>query len=135
MKKLFALGFGLMLACSSVIADDYMSVSAIWHHNLASTVLKGYKTGEHFIISSIMKGEPGVNAESRNMVELKVTAWGKPFTETIESPDQTEKDVFTVTLFETSDPKEMKADFDHTVYKDKKIFLRFRGTTMLVRVN
>jgi len=133
MKKLWA--FVFLLACSYVSADDYASIPAIWHHDIASTVLKGYKPGEHFIISTITKGMPGINAEAGHMVELKVSAWGKPFTETIESPDRTEKDVFAVTLFETSNPKEMKADFNHTVYKANKMFLKFSGTTVLVRVN
>lgn len=110
------------------------AVPAKWQHYLLSTYLTDYKKGEHLIISSIFTGH-GKDASVRHSLEVKVTSWGKPFTETYESEDKKSKEVFTVTLVETDNPKEMKAEFEHSVYENGELKLRFSGVTILARLN
>ena len=75
-----------------------------------------------------------VDAVVTHSLEVKVSAWDKPFTATYESTDKRQKEVLTVTLHETGNPKEIRAEFDHVVSEDGTVILRFSGLTVLVRV-
>jgi len=101
--------------------------------------LVGDKASELRIHSGIYAGVLGHNASQRFAQEVRVQAWGKPFTVTsrvyqrpdLERDGTTYKEVFTVTLYETEDPKEMRAEFEHIVYRNEKIYLRFAGITIV----
>ncbi len=108
---------------------------AIWRQELSSTRLVGYKANEQLIYSWIITGTYGVNATVRYSMEVKVDSWDKPFTATRESVDKKEKETFTVTLRNLHDPKEIEAEFEHVVYQDGRVKLRFAGVTRLVRLD
>ena len=111
------------------------SIPAKWHHDLNSTVLVGYKKGEHLIISSIYTGTPTKDAVIKYYRQIKITSWDKPYTETFESNDKKIKEVLTVTLYETNNPREMKAEFEHLVVENGVITLKFSGITILTRIS
>ncbi|MDD5260760.1 MAG: hypothetical protein PHD76_02830 [Methylacidiphilales bacterium] len=117
------------------IPNDFKSVPAKWHQGLDSTVLVGYKKGEHLIVSDIWTGTPGRDAVIKHMLAVKISQWGKPFTDQYESTDKKQKETLTVTLYETDNAQEMKAEFEHTVYETGKVVLRFSGITILQRCN
>ena len=133
-------GILLTILCVRVLVStkaqsDIEFVPAKWRYDLSSTYLTDYKKGEHLILSSISTGTPGVDAVQKYGLRVKIEAWDKPFSTTYESLDTKEKEVLTVTLHETTNPQEMKAEFEDTVYQDGQIFLKFSGITILVRVN
>jgi hypothetical protein len=45
------------------------------------------------------------------------------------------KETFTVTLHKLDDPQEIEAEFEHIVYQDGKVKLRFAGITRLARLD
>ena len=130
MKTVFAC---LMLIAST--AFGLQSVPARWHQGLDSTYLTDYHKGEHLIISNVWTGTEMVDAVVKHSLEVKVSAWDKPFTAAYESADKRQKETLTVTLHETSNPKEMRAEFDHVISEDGTVILRFSGLTVLTRVN
>jgi hypothetical protein len=123
------------LALTAFTAFGLESIPAHWHHGLSSTYLTNYRKGEHLIISDIWTGTLTIDAVVKHSLQVKVLAWDKPFTTVSESTDKHQKEVLTVTLRETDNPKEMKADFDHIVYEDGAVSLRFSGITILARPN
>jgi hypothetical protein len=112
---------------------DLRMIPAIWHHGLNSSRLVDYKEGEHLVISDIWTGSLGSDAVVRHSLEVKVSAWDKPFSKSVESEDKQRKETLTVTLHRTNNPREMKAEFEHTVYEAKRVVLKFSGITLLVR--
>ncbi len=112
-----------------------ISLPALWHQGLSSTSLVGYQKDESLIISDVWTGTPTVDATVKYQSRVKVSAWDKPFNSTTESADKRQKEVLTVTLHETSNPKEMKAEFDHVISENGTIILRFSGITVLARPN
>ena len=111
------------------------SIPAKWHHELSSTSLVGYKKGEHLIISFIHTGTLGKDAVVKHSLEVKVSAWAKPSTQVLELKDGKTRETLTVTLYEMTTPKEMKADFEHIVFENGVVVLKFCGTTVLTRVS
>ncbi|MDO8660262.1 MAG: hypothetical protein Q7K43_00075 [Candidatus Woesearchaeota archaeon] len=111
------------------------SIPAKWHHGLSSTYLIDYKKGEHLIMSSIYTGTLSKDAVQKYGLDVKVTSWGKPFTTAFESKVEKTQETLTVTLYETDNPKEMKAEFEDVVVENGIVILRFCGTTILTRVN
>lgn len=135
MKILRALVFIAFILIFLPPAFAYEAQPAKWNHSLYSSFLTDYKKGEHLVISYISTGFPGVNSVIKYGVELKITQWDKPFSSTAESPDKKTKETLRVTLHELPDSKEMRADFDHQVFQDGKLFLKFSGSTLLSRWN
>lgn len=119
----------------SSLSYSYESIPANWRHELHSTSLVGYKKGEHLIISSIYTGTLGKDAVVKHSLEVKVSTWGKPSTQVLELRAGTTRETLTVTLYELAQSKEMKADFEHVVFENDVIFLKFCGTTVLTRVS
>ncbi|HEY5792458.1 MAG TPA: hypothetical protein VIS74_04115 [Chthoniobacterales bacterium] len=111
----------------------YESIPAIWRQELHSTVLSDYLPGEYFIISSIYTGRLGKDASIRHMQEVKVTAFGKSFSATLKDKNDRLAEIFTVTLFEMHDPQRMRANYEHIVYNEGEEYLKFSGSTILVR--
>ena len=110
-------------------AQEY--VNAVWRQELLWTRLVGDAPGTYRVHSAIITGVVGVNAAERYSLEVRVTSWNTPFEVTRESA--TERETLTVTLRETTDPKEMEATFEHVVYEGKKVKLKFAGVTRLMR--
>lgn len=115
--------------------SDIQMVPALWNHGLNSTNLVGYRKGEHLIISDMWTGALGNDAVIRHSLRVKVSAWNKPFTADWESDDKRQKETLTVTLRAMKNEREMGAEFDHTVFEDGRVVLRFSGTTILARLN
>lgn len=132
MKSFLAILISMVAATT---ASSLESIPARWHHDLSSTYLTDYRNGEHLIISNIWTGTLGHDAVVKYSLEVKVSAWDKPFIATNESADRQHKEVLNVTLHETNNPKEMEAEFEHTVYEDGQTYLKFSGVTILARVN
>jgi hypothetical protein len=124
-----------LLFLTAATAFGLESIPALWHHGLNSTYLTDYHKGEHLIISDIWTGTPAIDAVIKHSLQVKVSGWDRAYTENSESDDKHHKETLTVTLHETKNPKEMKADFDHTVYEDDHVVLRFSGVTVLARPN
>ena len=116
-------------------AQAQESIQAVWRHELSSTRLVGYKENEQLVYSWIITGTYGVNATVRYTMEVKVDSLDKPFTATRESVDEKEKQTLMVTLHKLDDPKEIEAEFEHIVYQDEKVKLKFSGVTRLVRLD
>jgi len=127
----------VLLLCLVALSPAYAlkSIPAKWQHDLESTYLKDFAKGEHLVLSSIRTDTPGVDTVTKYHLKVKVTEWGKPFTKSYESSEQNYKEVLTVTLYESDNKKEMKAEYDHVVYENNEVKLRFSGVTVLVRVN
>ena len=123
----------LLLVTSTALG--LQSIPARWHQGLSSTYLTDYHKGEHLIISDVWTGTPSINATIKHSLEVRVSAWDKPFSATYESPDKRQKEVLTVTLHETTNPKEMRAEFDHVISEDGTVILHFSGITVLARPN
>ncbi|EDY15761.1 hypothetical protein CfE428DRAFT_6714 [Chthoniobacter flavus Ellin428] len=109
--------------------------SAIWSQGIFSNRLADDKTTELWIYSFIYTGTLGDDASIRFEQKIKVPISGKPFT--VVSPVYQRKDepqgakykeTLTVTLRKTNNPDELRAEYEHIVYRNKKIFLRFAGT-------
>ena len=132
MKSILTILTVIGLACVCAFAIE--SLPAKWNHALGSTYLTDYKKGEHLIISDISTGMPP-KSSVRYSCTVKVLSWDKEFTTTQESTDTATKETFSVTLHTTDDPKEMIAVFNHAVFKNGKLFLRFSGQTILARLN
>jgi hypothetical protein len=64
---------------------------------------------------------------------VETMSWDKAFTATWESVDKKWKNTFIVSLHETDNPREMRADFDHEVLENGVVIVRFSGTTFLPR--
>lgn len=124
----------LVIALASA-AHAFRYLPATWRHDLGSTRLVGYKKGEHLIVSSIVTGTVGRDAVQKYGLDVKVSAWGKPFTAMQQSKDKKQKEVLIVTLYKMADIREMKAVFDDTVYESGKVKLKFSGTTLLARLD
>ena len=124
----------LMILVAST-AFGLESIPARWHQGLSSTYLTDYHKGEHLIISDVWTGTPSVDATVKHSLQVRVSAWNKPFSAIYESPDKRQNEVLTVTLHEMADPKEMRAEFDHVISEDGTVTLRFSGVTILARPN
>lgn len=120
--------FGML---SSVQAFE--SLPAIWRHDLSSTKLTGYSAEEFYIVSHIFTGRMGLDAVQQHGLELKVTGFGKAFSTTSKAMDGKLAERFEVTLHETPNPRQIRADYESLVYKNGKPFLRFSGSTLLQR--
>ena len=129
---LFTLAFPLFVfAAGAALAEKY--VPAKWRQELSSTTLVGYKPGEYLVRSDIATGTSGVDAVVRYSAAVKVETLGKAFTVAEEhtSKGKRYEESLKVTLNAADDPKELNADFEHTVSENGKVILRFAGTTVL----
>ncbi|MCI0533834.1 MAG: hypothetical protein L0Z50_01260 [Verrucomicrobiales bacterium] len=124
-----------LVAFPSSSCLSYESIPAKWRHDLASTALVGYKNAEHLVVSSIYTGTLGSDAIVQYSLEVKVSSWGRPFSSTLTSKDGKAKETLTVSLYESSNSKEMRADFEHLVSENGSVILKFCGTTVLARVS
>jgi hypothetical protein len=123
----------LAFLCLVTTGWTYESIPAIWHHDLSSTVLSDYTSGEYPIVSWISTGLLGKNASIKHMQEVKVSAFGKSFSGSIKDKNNKLAEIFTVTLYEMDDPRRMRATYEHIVYNGGKEDLRFSGSTILMR--
>ena len=115
-------------------ADDYKSVPALWQQGISITRLTDYKQSERLVISDIWSGTPGQDAVMKHSLKVKVDTWGKRFITTYESANKKDKEIFSVTLYKTTNPREISAHFEHIVYANGEIKLRFCGITRLARI-
>jgi hypothetical protein len=121
----------LLLPC--IAATAFESLPAKWKHSLRSTHLKGYKPGEHLIVSDI---STGISPDStvHHSLEIKVTSWNQKFSTNRKAMDKNDQ-TFSVTLKPMDNPKEMIAVFEHCVYENGELKLKFSGQTILTRTN
>lgn len=113
---------------------DYESVAALWHHGLSATRLAGYKNSERLLVSDIWSGTPGQNAIIKYSFKIKVNVWGRQFTTSSQAADKKSRETLSVTLFKTTNRREMSAHFEHIVYEKGEVKLRFCGVTRLPRI-
>lgn len=125
----------LTLLFTTWSAHAYGWVDAIWNHELGSSRLVGYKQGEHLVLSKIYTGTPGTNARFRYDLRVKVSTWNKPYTISSTADEKHLRQVLTVTLSPLRDRQQMKATFDHVVYKNGQKKLKFSGVTILRRLS
>ena len=130
---LFAVLLSTCLAAGQAV-EDYKSVSALWQQGLSITRLADYKQSERLVISDIWSGTLGQDAVIKHSLKVKVDTWGKRFITTYESPDKKDKEILSVTLYKTTNPREISAHFEHIVYEKGEIKLRFCGITRLARI-
>ena len=130
MKRILTALVVVAVACSNVFAIE--SIPAKWNHALSSTQLAGSKPGEYLVFSFISTGISSAKSV-RYAAEVMVSSWDKEFMTTLESKDKKIKETFSVILRTTDNPKEMSAVFEHVVYDNGKLMLKFSGQTLLTR--
>lgn len=114
--------------------DQHESVPALWQQSLSATRLTGYKDSERLIVSNIWTGMLGRDAVVKHTLRVKVDTWAKRFTTVYVSPDKKNKESLSVTLYKTTNSREMSAHFEHIVYEKGEIKLRFCGITRMNRI-
>ena len=111
--------------------------SAKWQHHINYAKFAGYKPGQHLVVSRIYPAtdayanQNDLRAMDSYELQVKVAAWGKPFTSTHYSKKKQIRQLLTVTLFKIHNRREMKARFRHVVYEQGKTKLKFSGETIL----
>jgi hypothetical protein len=122
-----------LVPTSGQAQNDYESISALWQQSISATRLAGYKASERLIISNIWTGMLGRDAIVKHSLRVKVDTWAKRFTIEYVS-DKRHRETLAVTLYKTTNPREMSAHFEHVVYEDGAVKLRFCGITRLQRI-
>ena len=129
----FAMLLSTSLAAGQAV-EDYRSVPALWQHGLSITRLTDYKQSERLVISDIWSGTLGQDAVIKHSLKVKVDTWGERFITTYQSADKKDKEILSVTLYKTTNAREISAHFEHIVYEKGEIKLRFCGITRLARI-
>jgi hypothetical protein len=106
---------------------------ATYRHELSCTRLVGDSDGHYQVVSQVLSPAPKPPPVGFAAMGADVTSWDKEFTTTWESADKKWKNTFIITLHQTENPREMRADFDHAVLENGVVVVRFSGTTILPR--
>lgn len=130
MKRILIALIVVAVACSNAFAIEVRP--AKWNHALYSTQLANSKPGEYQVFSFISTGMSS-SKSVRHAAEVMVSSWDKEFMTTLESKDKKIKETFSVILRTTDNPKEMIAVFEHVVYDNGKLMVKFSGQTILTR--
>ena len=118
---------GTLTTAFSAAAFEFLP--AEWTEELGITRLDGYADNEFLVLSNIAQTQPVRTV--RHHLEVKVSAFDKSFTAEEQSPDRKLKETLSITLHPTTDQKHFKAEFEHVVYEDGEVTLRFSGVTIL----
>ena len=114
-------------------ASGQQFVRGKYRHELSCTRLVGDSDGHYHILSQVLSPDPTSPPVGFASLGVETMSWDKAFTATWESVDKKWKNTFIVSLHETDNPREMRADFDHEVLENGVVIVRFSGTTILPR--
>jgi hypothetical protein len=122
---------GLFAAVGPLRGDSPALRQALYHHQLDFCQESSSSAGQQPVTSRIFPDSRLADAKTAATYSESVDAkeFDKPFTASHLSPDGKNGDTFKITLHRTNKPDQARAEFEHTVYNEGEVELRFSGVT------